>query len=369
MRIPFINLARHSKPSAAEFEQAFERVLRAGDFILNREVAAFEREFADFCEAVGAVGVANGTDAITLALLASNAIERGRADEIITTPLSAAYTALAIVNAGAKPVFVDLDENTLTLDPRRIEAAITNKTRAVVPVHLYGQTTEMPLVHEIAARHNLIVIEDAAQAHGARCNGEAIGARSLAATFSFYPTKNLGAFGDGGALTSNDQDFLRQARRLRQGGHYETLQADLIGLNSRLDEMQAAFLRLKLRRLAESNRRRRELARIYFERLSDLPRVRLPFVKSWSDHVFHLFVVRHERRDKLKEFLQARGVETLVHYPYLLHEQTIFRRERQKPLVVAEKIVNEILSLPLYPQMENEEIEFVCDAIAEFETR
>lgn len=364
MTIPFLNLTRRSEELNAQIGEAFERVMRRANFILGEEVEAFEREWAEFCEARGAVGAANGTDAITLALIALG-VSSG--DEVITAPLSAAYTALAIANAGAKCVFVDIDEKTFTLNPEQIERAVTTRTKAVVPVHLYGQTANMKSIGDIAARHKLSIVEDAAQAHGARFEGKACGFLSDAATFSFYPTKNLGAFGDGGAIVSNDEILLEKLRALRQGGHARALQADLTGRNSRLDEIQAAFLRVKLEKLAEWNERRRELAEIYFEKLKDFPRIKLPFVRSRDEHVFHLFVIRRERRDELKDFLAARGIETLIHYPYLLHEQKIFRSGGQKSLPVAEKIVKEILSLPLYPQMKNEEIEIVCEAIAEFE--
>jgi dTDP-4-amino-4,6-dideoxygalactose transaminase len=359
MTIPFLNLTRQSDELNAEISEAFARVMRRGKFVLGEEVESFEREWAEFCEAKGAVGTANGTDAITLAL---TALGVGRGDEVITTPLSAAYTSLAIVNAGAQPIFVDIDEQTFNLNPEQIEQAVTPRAKAIVPVHLYGQTANMERICEIAARHNLIVVEDAAQSHGAK-----LGEMSDAATFSFYPTKNLGAFGDGGAIVSNDENFLEKTRALRQGGHVEAMAANLTGRNSRLDEIQAAFLRVKLKKLNEWNARRRELAEIYFEKLKDFSRLKLPFVRNRDEHVFHLFVIRHERRDTLKDFLAARGIETLIHYPYLLHEQKIFRSGEQKSLPVAEKIAREILSLPLYPNLENGEIETICEAVAEFE--
>ncbi|MGC2234702.1 MAG: DegT/DnrJ/EryC1/StrS family aminotransferase [Pyrinomonadaceae bacterium] len=366
MKISFLNLTRQSNELSAEINDAFARVMRGGKFVLGEEVEAFEREWAEYCEAEGAVGTANGTDAITLALKALG-VRAG--DEVITTPLSAAYTALAIADAGVKPVFVDIDEKTFNINPEQIEQAITPKTKAVVPVHLYGQTANMKAICEIAKRRNLFVIEDAAQAHGARFDGKPSGFSSDAATFSFYPTKNLGALGDGGAIVSNNEDFLQKTRALRQGGHVEAMQANLIGRNSRLDEMQAAFLRVKLKKLGLWNARRRALAKMYFERLKDFPRVRLPFVRNKDEHVFHLFVICHEQRDELKNFLASRGIETLIHYPYLLHEQEIFSSGGQKSLPAAEKVSKEILSLPLYPNMENEEIEIVCEAIAEFENK
>ena len=362
MKIPFLNLTRHSHKLFDETSEAVARVLRSGIFILGEEVESFEAEFAAVCQMRGAVGVGNGTDAITLALTAAG-IKLG--DEVITTPLTAAYTSLAIINAGAKPVFVDIDERTFNLNPEKIESAVTPRTRAIVPVHLYGQTADIEAIAEIAARHKLTVIEDAAQAHGARSKGKPCGFFSLAATYSFYPTKNLGAFGDGGAIVSRDEEFLRKTRLLRQGGHAEALAQNTPGRNSRLDEMQAAILRVKLKRLDEWTARRRALARIYFERLKNFPRLGLPVANEES--VFHLFVIRHPQRDRLKDFLAAKGIETLIHYPYLLHQQKLFRAAEQRSLPVAEKIVGEILSLPLYPEMTTEEVEAVCEAIAEFE--
>ncbi len=366
MKIPFLNLTRHSHILFEETTEAVSRVIERGSFILGEEVRKFETGWANYCEARGAVGVANGTDAITLALIAAG-IKAG--DEVITTPLSAAYTALAIAGAGAKPVFVDIDENTFNLNPAKIEQAITPRTRAIVPVHLYGQSADMTTISAIAERRKLIIIEDAAQAHGARANGKPAGFSSLAATYSFYPTKNLGAFGDGGAIISNDEAFLERLRALRQGGHLPAMGLNLVGRNSRLDEMQAAILRVKLERLDEWTRRRRELAAIYFERLKNFSRVRLPFIKEES--VFHLFVVRHQKREALRNFLAEKGIETLIHYPYLLHEQKIFRSSGagKQSLPSAEKIVHEILSLPLYPELENAEVEAVCDAIEEFENK
>lgn len=367
MKIPFINLTRATEELRAEMSDAITGVLERGSFILGEEVQTFETEWARYCESAGAVGAANGTDALSLALLASNKIKPG--DEIITTPLTAAYTALAMLNAGAKPMFADIDERTFTLDPEQIESAITNRTRAIVPVHLYGQTAEMPRIRRIAERHNLFVIEDAAQAHGARFDGKPCGASSLATTHSFYPTKNLGALGDGGAIVSDDEEFLARVRVLRQGGHVEAFASDIIGRNSRLDEIQAAVLLVKLKKLDEWNERRRALATIYFNRLRNLSNIVLPFARNFDEHVFHLFVIRHARRDELKKFLAERGIETIIHYPYLLHEQKIFRSDAQKSLPAAEKVAREILSLPLYPQMKNEEVEAVCDAIAEFENQ
>jgi dTDP-4-amino-4,6-dideoxygalactose transaminase len=367
MNIRFLSLNQSSDNLNNEIIEAFAAVIERGNFILGEEVSLFEKEWADFCHAAGAVGVGNGTDAITLALIASGAVQKNEINEVITTPLSAGYTSLAILNAGATPVFVDIDENTLNLNPARIESAITPHTRAIIPVHLYGQKANMPEIYKIARRHNLFVIEDAAQAHGVSFAESLNEADRFIATFSFYPTKNLGAMGDGGAIISNDPDFLRTVRALRQGGHFEALQGYLIGKNSRLDEIHAALLRVKLKKLREWNTRRSELAGIYFDRLKNSHRVKLTAVKNASNHAFHLFVIRHPERDKLRNFLFGNGVETLIHYPFLLHQQNLFRSSPQKVAPVAERIVKEILSLPLYPQMTNDEVEHICRLISEFE--
>lgn len=366
MNIPFLNLRRQSEELNKSLRQAFADVVEQGVFILGHRVEKFEKSWARFCDARGAVGVANGTDAVTLALQAANVICFGRGDEVITAPLSAGYTALGIVNAGAKPVFADIDEQTLTLDAAQVERAITPRTKAILPVHLYGQTAQMNDLREIAERRNLIIIEDAAQAHGAKFEGKACGKNSLAATFSFYPTKNLGALGDGGAIVSDDEDFLRRVRQLRQGGHLEALSGELAGRNSRLDEMQAAFLQIKLHKLDEWTEKRRRLAEIYCRELAEIDSVGLPFVRNAAEHVFHLFVIRHKKRDALREFLAAKGIETLIHYPFLLHEQKLFSDGAQVSLPVAEKVCQEIISLPLYPQMTESEAIEVCAAIKEF---
>jgi dTDP-4-amino-4,6-dideoxygalactose transaminase len=348
MQIPFLDLARQQQELDAEIKAAVVHVLEHGHYILGAEVAQFEDEWARVCGARAAAGVANGTDALTLALIASGAVRAGHNDEVITTPLTAGYTALAIRNAGGVPVFADLDPQRFTLAPAAIESAITAKTRAIVPVHLYGQLAAMEAINNIAQQHNLIVIEDAAQAHGA-----SVGSFSRAATFSFKPTKNLGAWGDGGAVVSNDEALIARVKTLRQGGHWNALQSETAGRNSRLDELQAAILRVKLRHLQRWTERRRHLAAKYWAALQ-MTSLLLPLLTD--EHVFHLFVVCHAERDSLRVQLQARGIETLIHYPYLLHQQPLFRRAEQAALPVAEQIVTEIFSLPLYPQLSDEEV-------------
>lgn len=365
MRTPFLDLRRSAKEIEAEAEGALLRVLRGGTYILGREVEAFEQEWARFCGARAAAGVANGTDAITLALLASGAVRPGAGDEVVTTPLSAAYTALAIRNAGCVPVFADVDPDTLTLDPAAVEAAVTPRTRAVVPVHLYGQCADMGGINETAARHDLFVLEDGAQAHGATYRGGRAGAHGHAAAFSFYPTKNLGAYGDGGAVTSNDDALIERVKTLRQGGHPAALSGETAGLNSRLDEAQAALLRVKLARLEDWNRRRRRIAAEYRDALADTSLV-LPFEREPSAHVYHLFVVRHPERERLRRHLDARGVETLIHYPYLLHQQPLFARPGQPALPRAERAAETILSLPLNPHLRDDEVRAVVEAVRTF---
>lgn len=368
MRVPFLDLGRQLEEVGAETREALERVLASGAYILGREVESFEREWADFCGARGAAGVNSGTDALTLALVASGAVRPGRGDEVITTPLTAGYTALAVLNAGATPVFADVDPRSLTLDPEALAKAVTPRTRAVVPVHLYGRMADIGAVCDVAARLGLVVVEDAAQAHGAVAEGRRAGTHGHASAFSFYPTKHLGAGGDGGAVTSNDLSLIERVKELRQGGHEAALRSGPpSGLNSRLDEMQAALLRVKLRRLEEWNARRRRLAEDYRRGLARAGRLQLPPEHEPGAHVYHLFVARHPERERLREHLSARGVETLVHYPYLLHRQTLFRREAQAALPVAESVVGGILSLPLYPQLRDEELRAVVGAILEFE--
>ena len=360
MQIPFLDLLRQQQEIDTEVKAAVTRVLDSGNFILGREVAAFETEWASYCGVRAAAGVANGTDALTLALLASGAVREGQADEVITTPLTAGYTALAIRNAGGVPVFADIDPRAYTLDPSALEKAITPHTRAIVPVHLYGQLAAMDEINEIAKHYGLIVIEDAAQAHGATLNDAHAGSFSQAAAFSFYPTKNLGACGDGGAIVSQDEELIERVKALRQGGHPASLQGESAGRNSRLDEMQAAILRVKLRQLERWTERRRSIAARY---LAELQATELVLPTATAGHVYHLFVVQHHKRERIRMQLRSRGVETLIHYHYLLHQQPLFRRAEQCALPVAERVAGKIFSLPLNPQLTDEEVSAVIAAL------
>ena len=361
MLVPFLDLRRAHREIEVEIRAAIDGVLNRGVFILGSEVEAFEEEWAGHCGVAGAAGVASGTDALSLALIASGAVRPERGDEVIIPPLTAAYTALAILNAGGVPVFADIDPHNYTLDPGAVRAAITSRTRAIVPVHLYGAMAEMAEINDIAMRHGLVVIEDAAQAHGARA-----GAQGHAAAFSFYPTKNLGAYGDGGAVISNDLALIERVKILRQGGHPAALQDQIAGRNSRLDEMQAAILRVRLKRLEEWNRQRQALAGFYDEGLRDT-RLVLPLSREPEAHVYHLYVVRHPERDRLRAYLAEQGIETLIHYSSLLSEQPLFRHGGQRDLPVSAMVASSILSLPLYPQLSIAEAQAVVGAILEFE--
>jgi dTDP-4-amino-4,6-dideoxygalactose transaminase len=369
MKIRFLDLRRQYKEVEAETNSALTRVLATGTYVLGAEVEAFESEWASFCGVRGAVTTNSGTDALALALIASGAVRPGRQDEVITSPLTAGYTALAIMSAGGVPVFADIDPLTYTIDPDEIRKAITPRTRAIVPVHIYGCMADMASICRIADEHELVVIEDAAQAHGAVRDGKRAGANGLAAAFSFYPTKNLGAYGDGGAVTSNDEGLTARIKDLRQGGHPSALGANVLGRNSRLDEVQAALLRIKLRHLAKWNLKRQELAGIYSEELSACRNLKLPELAEPGSHAYHLFVLQHTAREDLRAHLFARGIETMIHYPLLLHQQPLFRRAGQRALPVAERVVSRILSLPLYPQLREQEVRAVAKAIVEFENR
>lgn len=328
--------------------------------MLGPELEAFETEFAAAVRARHAVGVGTGTDALAIAL---RALGIGPGDEVITSPLSAAYTALAIVNAGARPVFADIDPERLTLDPAAAAAAITPRTAALLPVHLYGEPADMPALMDVAERHGLAVVEDCCQAHLATCNGRPVGAFGAAAAYSFYPTKNLGALGDGGALTTKDDAVAARARRLRNGGQTERYHHVEAGVNSRLDEIQAAILRERLRLLPEWTERRRELARTYRSALAGA--VTVP-PEADAGHVYHLFVIRSEGREALQQHLTNSGIGTLVHYPVAIPRQPAFAALDPAPCPIAEQVCGEVLSLPLYPQLTVADVERVSACVRAF---
>ena len=347
-----------------ELDAAVARVLGSGWFILGPELEAFERELAAALGARDAVAVGNGTDALFLSL---RALGVGPGDDVVTSPVSAAFTALAVLQAGARPVFVDVDPATLNLDPTKAEAALTPRTKALLPVHLYGHPADMDPIVALARDRGLAVVEDACQAHGALYRGRPVGTlageRGLGA-LSFYPTKNLGALGDGGAILVNEPDLAARLRQLRNGGQSGKYRHELPGVNSRLDEVQAAILRVGLRHLPQWTERRRALAELYVAGL-DGSGVETLREQPYARAVHHLLVVRHPRRDALARALGERGVGTLVHYPTPLHLQPVFASLGGQPgdLPVAERATREVLSLPLYPELRDEQARRVVEAV------
>jgi dTDP-4-amino-4,6-dideoxygalactose transaminase len=361
VNVAFLDLARHVRATRAELDAAIARVLDAGQFVFGSPLEEFERAFADFCGAREAVGVASGTDAITIAL---QAVGVGPGDEVVTAANTCVPTVAAIEAAGATPVLADVDPVTWTLDPGALEEAVTERTRAVVPVHLYGQCADMEAVAAVARRHGLKVVEDAAQAHGAAYRGDRAGTLGDAAAFSFYPTKNLGALGDGGAVVTNDPEVAEQARLLRNYGERARYDSARSGRNSRLDTIQASVLGAKLTHLEEWTTRRREIAARYLEALAQTG-LGLPVEAEARTHVYHLFVVRVNDRDRFREDLAALGVGTLVHYPrpVHLHEAYTHLARPGDLLAESERLSREVVSLPLYPELEDGEVEAVAEAV------
>lgn len=361
--IDFLNLKRVNAPYEVTIREAVARVIDSGWYILGEETAAFEREFAEYCGAAHCIGVANGLDALSLIL---RGYDIGEGDEVIVPSNTFIATWLAVSQAGAKVVPVEPDERTCNIDPARIEAAITPCTRAVMPVHLYGQPADMAPILEIASRHGLRVIEDAAQAHGARYRGRSVGGLGDAAGFSFYPGKNLGALGDGGAIVTNDDELAARVRKLRNYGSEIKYKHELPGVNSRLDEIQSAVLRVKLSGMDADNARRAEVAAEYIRRLASLP-VQLPFIVDGAESVWHLFVIRTDERNELQAYLKARGVETLIHYPLASHLQPAYAGQQDwQALPIAERLQAQVLSLPMAPYMTVADVETVSQHIVDY---
>lgn len=365
--IPVGDLKREYAEIRCDVDRAVERVLRRGWFVLGEEGAAFEAEWAAYCGAGHAVGVGNGTDAIQLALRAAGI---GPGDEVILPALTATFSALAVSMAGATPVLADVDPVRYTLDPGAFEAAIGPRTAAVMPVHLYGCPADMEPIAAIARQHHLLVLEDCAQAHGARYRGQRVGGLGDMAAFSFYPSKNLGAYGDGGAIVTGDAALAEKARMLRHGGQRRTYHHEILGTNSRLDELQAAILRAKLAHLDGWNDRRRALAARYSANLGSED-LTLPSVPGDVEHVFHLYVARcegREQRDRLRDHLSGAGAASAVHYPAPVHLQPAYAFLGHGPgsFPTAESACAEILSLPMFPQLEAAEVDQVSELIRGF---
>jgi dTDP-4-amino-4,6-dideoxygalactose transaminase len=350
----------------ADIQAAVERVVSSGWYVLGPEVEAFESEFASAMGARHAVGVGCGTDALALIL---RALGIGPNDEVVTTPLSAAYTALAVLMVGARPVFADIDPDRLTLDARQVDRAIGPRTRAIVPVHLYGQPADMTALQQVAERHQLAIVEDCCQAHLATAAGRPVGTIGVAGAFSFYPTKNLGALGDGGAVITSDGALATRIRRLRNGGQVDRYRHQEAGVNSRLDELQAAVLRARLPRLAAWTAERRRLAARYRQALKDVTAIQVPPAYD-AGHVYHLFVVRvrgsrplHDARAQFQASLLTRGIETLIHYPVPISAQPAFAGADPAFCPEASKACGEVLSLPLHHGLGDEDVDAVCAAV------
>lgn len=359
--IPFLDLRDVNRPYESGLREAFERVLASGWYITGKELEAFEGEFAAYCGAKYCIGVGNGLDALHLALRAWGI---GPGDEVIVPSNTFIATWLAVTYVGATPVAVDPCADTCNLDPALIEAAITPRTRAIMPVHLYGQPAQMDPIIALAHKHNLKVLEDAAQAHGARYRGRHVGTLGDAAGFSFYPGKNLGALGDGGAVTTNDAELAQRLRMLRSYGSRVKYKHEVQGINSRLDELQAAFLRVKLKGLDADNTRRQQIATLYLEGLQG-SHYDLPVVTAGALPVWHLFVIRCSQREALQKHLEARGIGTVIHYPTAPALQGAYPGH-PSPSPLAQQLHREVLSLPMSPTLIDDQIHEVVRALLDF---
>lgn len=363
MSMQFLDLKEINNRYRLELENAFKRVFDSGWYILGNEVELFEREFADYCGTNFCIGVANGLDALVLILRAYKELGRlAKGDEVIVPANTYIATILAITENGLVPVLVEPDINTYNIDPKKIEERITSKTKAIMPVHLYGCLAEMQCVMEIAEKHSLLIIEDAAQAHGALSNGKRAGSFGNASGFSFYPGKNLGALGDGGAIVTSDEELADCIKAIRNYGSHKKYENLFKGINSRLDELQAALLRVKLSFLDEENENRRKIAEFYLANIKN-KKITLPFVANRENHVWHLFVIRSEKRGELQTFLTENGIQTMIHYPIPPHKQEAYKEWNAMYLPLTETIHSEVLSLPISPVLKNDEAKKVVDLI------
>lgn len=364
MQIPLVDLKAQYKNIKPEMDIAIQTILDQTNFISGKEIDQFEQHFSEFVRAKGAVGVASGTAAIQLSLMACGI---GPGDEVITTAHTFAATSEAIIHTGAKPVFVDIDPRTFLIDPNMIEDAITSKTKAILPVHLYGLSAEMNAIMDISTRYNLFVIEDAAQAHGAKYHERPCGSIGHLACFSFYPGKNLGSYGDAGAVTGNDDRLLAKIRKLRDHGRSAKYIHEIIGYGERLDTLQAAVLEVKLRHLEEWNSQRRNHAKKYSQLLSNL-QVETPYIPDGLLPVYHQYVIKTSRRDALLSYLNTHGIGAGIHYPVPLNKQPAFVNIGlgEYNLPVTESIVSKIISLPMFPELNDGQIEYVVEIISAF---
>lgn len=363
MTISFLDLKSPYLELKGELDAAYKRVMESGWYILGKEVEAFEAEFAVYCETKHCIGVGNGLEALHLIVRAYGI---GSGDEVIVPANTYIASWLAVTHASATPVPVEPDERTYNIDAARIETAITPRTKAIMVVHLYGQPADMDPINALARKHGLKVIEDCAQAHGARYKGRRAGSLGDAAGFSFYPGKNLGAIGDGGAVTTNDSELAERIRVLRNYGSHIKYHNEVVGYNSRLDELQAALLRVKLTRLDEWNERRRQVAAVYMQGISGQQHLTLPYVQEWAEPVWHLFVVRHAQRDALQRKLTEVGIGTMIHYPIPPHLQPAYSNLNwsEGDFPVSERMANNILSLPMGPHLSGSSVERIVMEVA-----
>ncbi len=364
MNIPLVDLHAQYVPLKNEIFAGMETVFDSMQLFLGKNVQALEKDFAEFCGAKYGIGVSDGTNALQIIL---RAMDIGPGDEVITVSHTFIATAEAILLVGATPVFIDIRRDSLLMDTSLVEAKITPHTKAIIPVHLYGQTVDMDPLRELAARYDLKIVEDACQGHGATYADKRAGSLGDAAAFSFYYSKNLGAFGEGGFITTSDPEIYRKARMIRDHGSERRYYHDLLGMNARLDEIQAVVLRAKLPHLEEYNRLRREHAALYNQLLSDLP-IMTPMELPGNEHIYHMYVIRTPRRDELQAWLKEHGIGTGIHYPVPIHLQNSMSNADGKigDLPVTEEIVDQILSLPMYPELSDEAIHTVVESIKGF---
>jgi len=364
MNVPFADFSGQYQTIKGRIDTGLKRVFEKGNFILGEEEKAFEEQFAKFCDTKHAVGVNSGTDALYLAL---GALDISVGDEVIIPTFTFIATALCISYTGAKPVFIDIEEETYNIDPQKLEEVITDKTKAIIPVHLYGQPANMDEITTVARKHNIAIVEDACQAHGATYKGRKTGSLGDIGCFSFYPTKSLGAFGDGGIVVTNSDEINEKIQMLRDYGRKGRYEHKIKGYNSRLDTVQAVILSAKLEHLDEWNRMRGDHASYYCELLKEASSITTPIIKENRTHVFQTFAVRISNRNKVLEEMKKRGVGVLIHYPIPIHLQEAYADLgfKKGDFPVSEKIADEVLSLPMFPHMTNDQIEHVCTSLKE----
>lgn len=364
MEVNFVDLKRQNKIYQKELMAAIKKIVVDASFIMGEPLEKFEKEFARFCRKKYCLGLNSGTDALMFALLAYGI---GPGDEVITVPNSYFSTAMVISNIGAKAVFVDINPESFNIDSSLIEAKITNKTRAIIPVHLYGQPADMDPIVKLAKKYNLKIIEDCCQAHGARYKGKRVPYTETGA-FSFYPVKNLGAFGDGGALLTDNTRVKKKIEYLRNDGSIKKYEHQTFGYKSQLDALQAAVLSFKLKHLTEFIKKRRKWARVYDRLLTKTVQVKIPKEMDYAYHVYHLYVIECSKRNALQKYLTEQGISTVLHYPKPIHVQKPYQKQGYKKgdFPICEQRAKKILSLPIFPELKNEEVEFVCQKIADF---